>query len=194
MKKFLAVTMALVLMLGMSVQAYGAMVSDSRDIYVGIRDSGKIEDSGERDNSVIGFTINWDEEDITALVEEKTTQGKKWDPDQKKYVDDPETLQTVYYGYNSQWEVTITNLSAVNVEVSADFEYAEGIEYQGWLDFNIGDRTLSAASEGQEGGKTTLRLDFYVGENDFATEIAKLIGDNERVKIGTLTISISAVE
>lgn len=196
MKKIMAVAMALVLMLGMAVQAFGAITSTSKDVYLSVNRSGEIVDSGERNNDVLGFEISWTAENITVSVTEKIEQGKKWNPDTKSYEWDESTRKESYTGYSQPYGATVTNISAVPVTLSATFEYAEGIEYQGFVDLYVaGNKTLAACDEqGLNGGTANINFVIMAGEESAAKEIAELVGENESIKLGSIVISISAAE
>lgn len=196
MKKILALVLACVFMLGMTVQVFGAETSASKDVYLKVIKSDTIIDSGERNNEVIGFEIEWTADNIVISVTETIEQGKKWNPDEKTYEWDEATKKATYSGYSEPFAATVRNISAVPVTVSVDFEYAEGIERKGWVDYYIvGNETLDAYDEGTKtGGEANINFVIMAGEAGVAEQIAELVGENGTIKLGTITISISAAE
>ncbi len=195
MKKVLSLMMALVLMLAMAVPAFAAETVATKDVYLAVNKKDEIVDSGERNNDTLGFTISWEADDITVSVEETVKQGKKWNPDEGVYEWDEETKETTYSGSNTQFLVDIQNLSAVPVSVSVTFTYAEGVERAGFVDYSVmGDKIISAAGENVEGGKTQVQFSIMAGESGVAEQIAKLVGENGSVRLGTITVSISKAE
>lgn len=193
MKKVLAVVMALVLMLGMSVQAFGAETSASKDIYLTTTTNTEGGDNGNRDNSALGFEISWGSEDVTIEVERKEMYGKKWDPETLQYVKDE---SSVTYTYSSDYSMNVykvTNLSAVEVVVNMGVEYADGITNIPGEDFYVeGSNTLAAATEGEKGGQVNIHLDCVTSAT--AEELYRLAGEDTTIKLATVTITVSAAE
>lgn len=202
MKKVLALVMACVLMLGMTVQAFATGTSQSHDLTVSTSTKNGTVDESILDDSVLGFEINWSSTVIQIVRVEN--YGYRWDPDTLKYVQDDSVVEYTYENTVSPYSVhaVVTNKSLVEVTATMEIDLAEGFED---LSVTLGGAktaVLSAAApnseditaEGTKGGTADIYFALPFRFDGVYEKIYESIEKGGSNVIGTITVSIAANE